>query len=144
MCATSQIVTLTKKKNFHQLNNLKWTRQIDLPEELSQTEILLGDRAKVQAKAGLWVAALGVGLKDSGLSVTTTQAGAIFKISQDFDGRTQMSECLNYISSAKEVADFRDQNKADLVAGILEGDPSGAGMVGLAWLLPCFPNYNVA
>lgn len=101
-----------------------------------QTEILLGDRAKVQAKAGLWVAALGVGLKDSGLSVTTTQAGAIFKISQDFDGRTQMNACLDYISSAKEVADFRDQNKADLVAGILEGDPSGAGVVGLAWLLP--------
>ena len=102
-----------------------------------RAETLLGDAAKVQAKAGSWLAGMNTALKDSGTGASVKQMGAAFKISKDFDGKqtSEMSACLNWMRSEKELTDWRDTNKADLVSCILEGDPSGAGTVGLGALL---------
>ena len=98
-----------------------------------RAETLIGDAAKVQAQAGAWIAGMNAALKDSGTGTSVTQMGKAFKISKDFDGKdsSQMSACLQWMRTEKELLDWRDANKADLVSCIVEGAASGTGMVGL-------------
>lgn len=102
-----------------------------------RSETLLGDAAKVQAKAGTFIAGLKTALSDSGITASVAQAGAAFKISQDFDGKdvANLNKCLDWVRSDKESTDWRDQNKADLISCIVEGDPSGFGVVGMGAVL---------
>ena len=102
-----------------------------------RAETLIGDAAKVQAQAGAWIAGMNAALKDSGTGTSVTQMGKAFKISKDFDGKdsSQMSACLQWMRTEKELLDWRDANKADLVSCIVEGNSSGTGMVGLGVML---------
>lgn len=102
-----------------------------------RSETLLGDAAKVQAKAGTFFAGMKSALSDSGITASVAQAGAAFKISQDFDGKdsANLGKCLDWIRTDQESTNWRDQNKADLISCIVEGDPSGYGTVGLGALL---------
>jgi hypothetical protein len=103
-----------------------------------RAETLLGDAAKVQAKAGTLFAGMNTALADSGTGASVKQAGSAFKISKDFDGKqkAEMDACLVWMQNDKESTDWRDANKADLVTCIVEGDPSGIGSCGLGYVLP--------
>ena len=84
-----------------------------------------GGEAGVKALAGLGIGNVNTAMKNSGINASAAMAGAATKWNHTSSGNVIVD--INALEKDKAIATLRDQNKADLVAALVQEGAASPG-----------------